>query len=103
MQIYLVFSYLLSPQKKKKKDILKLQLICIGKLSLLKQSWEFPWWLSSNEPDKYPGGCGFNPWPRSEGQGSGVAISCGVGHRCDSDLVVVCCGAGPQLELQFDL
>ena len=25
-------------------------------------------------------------WPRSVGQGSGVALSCGVGGRCGSDL-----------------
>ena len=25
--------------------------------------------------------CGFDPWPYSVGQGSGVAVSCGVGHR----------------------
>ena len=26
-------------------------------------------------------GCGFDPWPRSEAQGSGVGVSWGVGHR----------------------
>ena len=25
--------------------------------------------------------CRFGPWPRSVGLGSGVAMSCGVGHR----------------------
>ena len=28
---------------------------------------------------------GFNPSPRSAGQGSGVARSCGIGHRCGWD------------------
>ena len=28
---------------------------------------EFPSWLSANEPDQDPGGCGFDPWPRSLG------------------------------------
>ena len=28
---------------------------------------------------------GFDPWPLSVGEGSGVAISCGVGCRCGSD------------------
>ena len=28
---------------------------------------------------------GFNPWPRSVGYGSSVAMSCGVSHRHDSD------------------
>ena len=30
----------------------------------------------------------LHPWPRSVGYGSGVAMSCGVGCRCGSDLVV---------------
>ena len=28
---------------------------------------EFPTWLSSNKPDSYPWGFGFNPWPCSVG------------------------------------
>ena len=28
---------------------------------------------------------GFNPWSRSVGQRSSVAMSSGVGHRCGSD------------------
>ena len=28
----------------------------------------------------------FDPWPHSAGQGSGIAVSCGVGHRRGSDL-----------------
>ena len=38
-----------------------------------------------HEPNQYPGGGGFDPWPRSVGQGSGIAMSCGVGCRCSSD------------------
>ena len=34
-------------------------------------------------------GCGFDPWPRSVGYGSGVAVSCGVGHRCGLDLALL--------------
>ena len=29
--------------------------------------------------------CGFDPWPRSVGYGSGVAVCCGVGGRHSSD------------------
>ena len=36
---------------------------------------------SGNESDWYPWRCWFNPWPQSVGRGSGVAMSCGVGHR----------------------
>ena len=45
---------------------------------------EFPLLLSGNKPDYYPQGCGFNPWPRSVGQGSGIALNCVV-HRHGSD------------------
>ena len=31
----------------------------------------------------------FNPWPCSVGEGSGVAVSCGVGHRRGSDPVLL--------------
>ena len=31
---------------------------------------------------------GIDPWPRSVGQGSGIAVSCGVGHRRSSDLAL---------------
>ena len=34
-------------------------------------------------------GCGFDPWPRSLGQGSGVAMSCGVGRRHSLDLALL--------------
>ena len=42
-------------------------------------------WCSGIESDKYPCGCGFDPWPCSVGQRSGVAMSCGVDHRCGAD------------------
>ena len=32
-----------------------------------------------------PRGCRLDPWPRSVGSGSGVAVSCGVGRRPGSD------------------
>ena len=41
-----------------------------------KKEEEFPSWLR---------GCGFDPWPRSVGWGSGVAVCCGVGCRCGSE------------------
>ena len=31
----------------------------------------------------------FNPWLHPVGQGSGIALSCGVGHRCGLDLVLL--------------
>ena len=31
----------------------------------------------------------IDPWPRSVGQGSGVAMSCGVGHRLGSDPALI--------------
>ena len=31
----------------------------------------------------------LDPWPCSVGRGSGVAMSCGVGRRCDSDLMLL--------------
>ena len=42
-------------------------------------------WHSGNKSYQYLPGGGFNPWPHLVGQGSGVAVSCGVGHRCSSD------------------
>ena len=38
-----------------------------------------------NECDEEPWGCRFDPWSCSVGWGSGVAMSCGVGHRHGSD------------------
>ena len=42
-----------------------------------------------NESDWEPGGGGFDPWPRSVGYGSGVAMNCGVGRRHGSDLALL--------------
>ena len=36
--------------------------------------------LDENKPEM-----GFNPWPCSVGQGSGIAMSCGVGCKCHLD------------------
>ena len=44
-------------------------------------AWEFPSWLNGNKSDKHPCGHRFNPWPCSVGEGSSIAMSCGVGHR----------------------
>ena len=50
---------------------------------------EIPSWCSGNESDEEPWGCRFNPWPRSVGWGSSIAMSCGAGRRCSSDLVLL--------------
>ena len=42
-----------------------------------------------------PGRCSFDPWPHSVGFGSGIAQSCGIGHRCDSDPVLLWLGNRP--------
>ena len=34
-------------------------------------------------------GCGFDPWPASVGEGSGVAVSCSIGRRRGSDLALL--------------
>ena len=39
---------------------------------------------SRNESDYYPRGCGFDLRPHLVGWESGVAVRCGVGHRCGS-------------------
>ena len=31
----------------------------------------------------------FDPWSHSVGQRSGIAVSCGVGHRCGLDPVLL--------------
>ena len=46
------------------------------------QHWEFPSWLSGNESNQEPWGCGFDPWPGLVGKGAGVTMSCGTGRRC---------------------
>ena len=59
-------------------------------------------WLSRNEPGKYPRGCGFDPWPPSVKEGSGVALSYAVVHRHSLHpiLLWVCIGLQPQV--RFD-
>ena len=47
---------------------------------------EFPLWLSGIEPDSYPWGSRLNPWSRSVGRGSSVAMSWGIGCRHISHL-----------------
>ena len=42
------------------------------------KNWEFPLWFS-----------GFDPWPRSVGKGSGIAVSRDIGHRYGSDLALL--------------
>ena len=48
-----------------------------------------------NESDYYPSGFGFDPWLCSVGQGSGIAMNCGVGHRLSLDLALLWLGLGP--------
>ena len=38
--------------------------------------------LTRNHEDR-----GLEPWPRSVGSGSGVAMNCGVGYRCGLDMM----------------
>ena len=47
-------------------------------------------------PTGEPWGCGFYPWPRSVGQGSGIAVSCGVGPRDGSDPTLLWLWCGPE-------
>ena len=46
---------------------------------------KFPLWLGGNKSDYYLWGWGFDPWPLSVGWGSGIVMSCDVGHRDGSD------------------
>ena len=32
-------------------------------------------------------------------KGSSISVSCGIVHRCGSDLALLCCGVGQQLQL----
>ena len=54
-----------------------------------KKPREFLLWLSSNKSNKYPQGRRLDPWPHSVSWGSGVAVSCGVGHKQSSDLALL--------------
>ena len=49
----------------------------------------FPSWHSGSESNWESWGWGVNPWSRSVGWGSGVAVSCGIGHRHHSDPVLL--------------
>ena len=56
-----------------------------------------------NEPNWYPWGFGFDPWPCSVGWGSSTAMSCGEGHKCGSDLALLwlwhrSAGTPPQIQ-----
>ena len=55
----------------------------------IRNNWEFPPWSSGNKSDQEWWGCGFNPWPCSVGEGSGTAMSCGVGRRHGSALALL--------------
>ena len=44
-------------------------------------------WLTN--PTRNHEVAGFHPWPRFTGQGSSIAMSCGVGHRRGSDPVLL--------------
>ena len=49
------------------------------------RTWSSHCGSAVKEPDRYPEDTGLIPWPRSTGQGSGVAMSYGVGRRRGSD------------------
>ena len=56
-----------------------------------KSLWEFLLWLSGLIIQLLSlWGCGFNPWPHSVSQGSGIAVSCSIGHKRGSDPVLPC-------------
>ena len=48
-------------------------------------SWSIHHGSAVNESVWYPWGCRFDLWPCLVGQGSCVAVSCGVGHRWGLD------------------
>ena len=62
---------------------------------------EFPLWHSGNESDQELRGCGFDPWPRSVGKGSGVAVAVVRVGSYSSDQTPslgtsICRGCGPK-------
>ena len=73
--------------------------VSIKPSSIKREREEFPLRCSRSEPNEYPWGCGFDP---SVDEGSGVAMSCDVGHRCSG--IQRCCGCGVDwlLQLPFD-
>ena len=50
---------------------------------------EFPLWLSGNEPSSIHDDAGSIPGSAHWVKGSGVAVSCSVGHRPSSDPVLL--------------
>ena len=54
------------------------------------------------DPTYYLWGCWLNPWPLAVSQGSGIAPSCGVVHRCGSNPVLPWQWCRLQLQLWFD-
>ena len=67
-----------------KSTIIKNKDKCLKVFKIIRKQ-EFPM-LSRNESDEHPWGCEFDLWPRWEGWGSSITVSCGVGHRRGSDL-----------------
>ena len=61
---------------------------CLSRL-MKSKFLEFPLWCSRDESDEEPWGYGFDPWLHSVGWGSGIAMSCGVGHKCGLDLALL--------------
>ena len=67
----------------------KILLFSSGFLINIRFIWEFLSWLGGDKADWYSWGCRFNPWLHSLGWGSSIALSCGVGHGCGSDPVLL--------------
>ena len=53
----------------------------VAKVRFLKCASGASVWHSGNESDWYSRGRRVDPWPHSVGRRSGIAVSCGVGHR----------------------
>ena len=51
---------------------------------------EFPLWLSGNNSTSIYENVGLIPGPTQGTRGSGIAMNCGVGGRCGSDLALLC-------------
>ena len=51
--------------------------------------WKFPQWLSGNKPTNIHEDSGLIPRLARWVKGSSVAVSCGIGHRCGSDLTLL--------------